>query len=132
MKKSKFLQFALITTALASCYKPQKEQPQWGGDQKVYMRSDSTARYSHAHGYGMGGSWLWFYAFRPYGYYNGGNYYRSYYSSGINSQSNYGTNGMKSSAISRGGFGRSGVGSSGASGVSRGGFGSSGHASSAS
>lgn len=131
MKKSKFLQFALITTALASCYKPQKEQPQWG-DQKVYMRSDTSAAYSHTRHYGGGGSWLWFYAFRPYGYYNGGNYYRSYYSSGIPAGSNYGSNGLKAMAVSRGGFGGTGLGRGSSGGISRGGFGSSGHASSAS
>lgn len=131
MKKSKFLKFALITAALASCNRPQKEQPQWG-DQKVYMRSDSTAKYSHTHGYGGGGSWLWFYAFRPYGYFNGGNYYRNYYSNGIHETSNFGSNRMKSMAVSRGGFGRTGLGNAHTGGVHRGGFGSSAHATSAS
>lgn len=107
MKKSKFVSLVLITSALASCHKEEETQ-------KVYMRSDSTANYSHANYHNGGNGWLWYYAFRPYGYYNGMGYnHVGYYSSGISENSNTGYNhvksshGSKSSSTSRGGFGRS-------------------------
>lgn len=110
MKKSKAITLVLITSALASCH---KEKPQDGGgdwgDQKVYMRSDSTAGYTrtHHHGAGIGTALLWYYAFRPYGGYSGNGYNRAgYYSSGIGKSSNVGSNSTKSS-LTRGGFGRS-------------------------
>jgi hypothetical protein len=107
MKKSKIVSLVLITAALASCNKTE-EDGDWGGNKKVYVRSDSTASYSHH----SGGAWLWFYAFRPYGYYSGGMYHRSgYYSGGIGHSANVGNNASKSRAA-RGGFGRSGGGRS--------------------
>ncbi len=110
MKKSKFVGLVLITSALASCNKPQADN--WdNSNQKVYMRSDTTARYSHANYHNGGNAWLWYYAFRPYGYHNGGSYsHAGYYSNGISQNSNYGGNPVKSSGggmTSRGGFGHS-------------------------
>lgn len=108
MKKSKSITLALITAALASCNQPIKEKER----QKTYMRSDSTASYSRCHHHGNG--WLWYYAFRPYGYHNGVGYnHIGYHSSGISSNSNIGSNFKKTSHSSgsshtRGGFGRSG------------------------
>lgn len=106
MKKSKLVSLVLITAALASC---QKEEPK-ENQKKVYMRSDSTASYSHTHCHNNG--WLWYYAFRPYGYYNtsggSGTYHRAgFYSSGISEHSNIGHSSAKSNAV-RGGFGKSG------------------------
>lgn len=129
MKKSRFIKLVLITAALASCNRPQKEN-EWasGSRKKVYMRSDSTASYTRR----PNNSWLWYYAFRPYGYYSRGQYYRQgYFSRGINEESNVGRNSFKSSAVTRGGFGHSSAGGgAGSHSVSRGGFG--GHASSSS
>ena len=106
MKKSKYINLILITAALASCNKPDKE---WESGNKVYMRSDTTAPYSRTrHHGGIGTALLWYYAFRPYGNYNNGRYQRAgYYSGGLHERSNIGSNGFKS-AISRGGFGRGG------------------------
>lgn len=100
MKKSKLISLVLITASLASCHK--KKQQDWN-QPNVYMRSDSSANYSQA--YHGGFPWLWYYAFRPYGYYNGNSYVHSgYYSSGIRQSSNLGHNSFKSSVV-RGGFG---------------------------
>lgn len=106
MKKSKYIELVLITAALASCNKPNKD---WESANKVYMRSDTTAPYSRAHyHHGSGNAFLWYYAFRPYGNYNNGRYQRAgYYSGGLHKSSNIGSNGFKG-AISRGGFGRGG------------------------
>jgi hypothetical protein len=107
MKKSKGITLILITAALASCHE-KKKQKDWV-ENNVYMRSDTTAGYSHAyhHGGGVGNALLWYYAFRPYGYYSGGNYYRSgYYSGAINESANIGSSTTKSNII-RGGFGAS-------------------------
>lgn len=106
MKKSKYIQLVLITSALASCNQPKKD---WSGGSKVYMRSDSTAPYTQArHHSGVGSALLWYYAFRPYGNYNNGSYQRAgYYSNGIHESSNIGSNSFKG-AVSRGGFGRGG------------------------
>lgn len=128
MKKSKFIKLVLISAALASCNRPQKET-EWGSGShnNVYMRSDSTASYTRR----PNNSWLWYYAFRPYGYYSRGQFYRQgYYSGGISEASNVGHNSAKSSGITRGGFGYSGGEGSGGHSVSRGGFG--GHGSSSS
>ncbi len=105
MKKSKYISLVLITAALASCDKKEKE---WNEDEpKVYMRSDTSANYSRSHhGMGIGTALLWYYAFRPYGRYNNGVYSRAgYYSGGINQASNIGANTNKSGII-RGGFGK--------------------------
>jgi hypothetical protein len=108
MKKSKLVRLVLITSALASCNKPQKT---WDNGNNVYMRSDTTAPYtqSHFHGGGLGG---WYYAFRPYGIYRdgywGSGYTRAgYYSDALTSRSNIGSNGFKGS-IESGGFGAHG------------------------
>lgn len=103
MKKSKYIELALITAALASCNRPSKE---WqNGSGKTYLRSDTTAPYTRAH-HGVGNAFLWYYAFRAYGNYNNGAYRRAgYYSGAIHQSSNIGNNGYKG-AVSRGGFGR--------------------------
>jgi hypothetical protein len=108
MKKTRCIELVLITAALASCNQPKKN---WDDNNKVHIRSDSTAPYTRVHHYGGGGigtALLWYYAFRPYGNYNNGSYQRAgYYSGAINPASNFGSNGFKS-AVSRGGFGRGG------------------------
>ena len=106
MKKSKQIQLILITAALASCNKPNKD---WeGSSSKTYIRSDSSAPYTRTHHFGVGSALLWYYAFRPYGNYSNGNYQRAgYYSNAIHPNSNTGSNSFKSSVV-RGGFGRSG------------------------
>ena len=112
MKKSKLVTLVLITAALASCNKTKSQSGASGdwdekSDKKVYMRSDSTARYSRTHHHsGVGTALLWYYAFRPYGSsYNNGGYNRTgFYSRGLSQSSNVGSNSMKST-ISRGGFG---------------------------
>ena len=100
MKKTKVITLALITSALASCH---KEQPK---EQNVFMRSDTTAQYQQVHPHNHS-TFFWYYAFRPYGYYNvyGGSYVHSgYYSSSIRQSANLGSNAIKSSVV-RGGFG---------------------------
>ncbi|MDB5249345.1 MAG: hypothetical protein JWQ40_3739 [Segetibacter sp.] len=105
MKKSKYINLVLITAALASCNKPDKE---WESANKVYMRSDTTAPYTRAHHSGIGTALLWYYAFRPYGNYRNGSYGRAgYYSRALNERSNIGNNAFKG-AVARGGFGRGG------------------------
>lgn len=102
MKKSNVITLALITATLASCHKEPAER-----EKNVYMRSDSTAVYSsiHYNNYHDDNHMLWFYAFRPYGYYSAGSYHRSgYYSSGIRESSNLGRSITKSNVV-RGGFG---------------------------
>ena len=102
MKKSKYISLVLITAALSSCNK----EKEWNEDEpKVYMRSDSTAAYSRSNHH-FGSALLWYYAFRPYGRYNNGNYSKAgYYSGGISERSNIGGNTNKNGII-RGGFGR--------------------------
>jgi hypothetical protein len=106
MKKSKQIQLILITAALASCNKPNKD---WEGSvSKTYVRGDSSAPYSRMHHAGVGNALLWYYAFRPYGNYNNGNYQRAgYYSNAIHPNSNVGSNGFKNNIV-RGGFGGGG------------------------
>lgn len=103
MKKSKFITLVLITSALASCQREANNTH----ERKVYMRSDSTARYSHSHFNNSG--LMWYYAFRPYGMYNtsSNSYSRAgYYSSGLSERSNLGSNSFKGN-VARGGFGKS-------------------------
>jgi hypothetical protein len=116
MKKSKFVNLVLITAALASADKIDAQSGGASGDwdkqpeKKVYMRSDTTAQYTRTHhrSSGIGNAILWYYAFRPYGSsygYNNGSYNRTgFYSRGLSSHSNIGSNTSKS-VISRGGFG---------------------------
>ena len=110
MKKSKAIQLVLITAALASCNRAQKES-EWSSGTKTHVRSDSTAYYTRAHhGSGVGTMLLWYYAFRPYGNYNSNDrsYSRAgYYSGAISEGGNIGSNSYKGN-VSRGGFGRGG------------------------
>ena len=73
MKKSKCIELVLITAALASCNQP-KAKNDWDDNNKVHLRSDTTAPYTRVHhgGLGIGTALLWYYAFRPYGNYNNG------------------------------------------------------------
>ena len=108
MKKTKFIKLVLITGLLASCNK-HKENASWDDNNGgVNMRSDTSAPYTRTGYYGGSNAWLWYYAFRPYGYMNGG-YYRhaGYYSSAISERSNIGSSSFKSSVV-RGGFGSHG------------------------
>lgn len=107
MKKSKYIELVLITAALASCNQPKKND--WDDNNKVHLRSDTTAPYTRVyHHNGIGTALLWYYAFRPYGNYRNGEYRRAgYYSGGIGAVSNIGNNGFKGS-VARGGFGRGG------------------------
>jgi hypothetical protein len=108
MKKSKCIQLVLITAVLAGCNKPEKD---WDDNNKVHLRSDTTAPYTRVHhngGLGIGTALLWYYAFRPYGNFRNGNYQRAgFFSGAINARSNIGSNGLKG-AVARGGFGRGG------------------------
>jgi hypothetical protein len=101
MRKSKHIQLVLITALLAACGK--NHEKQWGDDEKkVYMRSDTTARYTHT-----SSPLLWYFAFRSFGMFgSNGSYSRGYFNGGLSPQSNFGSNGSKRNA-SRGGFGRS-------------------------
>jgi hypothetical protein len=114
MKKSKIVNLVLITAALAGADKLTAQNGGASGDwdkqpeKKVYMRSDTTAQYSRTHHHsGIGTAVLWYYAFRPYGSsygYNSGYNRTGFYSRGLSSRSNIGSNPTKS-VISRGGFG---------------------------
>jgi len=96
MKKSKIVKLVLITAALAACNRPADPN-----QKKVYMRSDTTAHYQS-----MLTPFLWYYAFRPFGLFRGGNYTRvGYYSGALHESANVGTNGFKGSVV-RGGFGK--------------------------
>lgn len=72
MKKSKHISLVLISAALASCNRQFNEVEK----NDVYMRSDTTEVYTPVYPVDYGGN-LWYYAFRPYGYYN--NCYYGYY-----------------------------------------------------
>jgi hypothetical protein len=110
MKKSRHIHLVLITAALASCHKPANH---WTNGNAVYLRSDSTAPYTRVSHQGVPG--LWYYAFRPYGYYSFGAYRRvGYYSNAISESSNIGNNSAKSGIV-RGGFGGSAEGGESAS-----------------
>lgn len=102
MKKSKIVSLVLITALLASCNKPKKLN-----GTKYFLRSDSTADYTQRNYYPNNG-FLWYYAFRPYGYYYHGAYrHAGYYSSGLHESSNIGHSSFKSGIV-RGGFGSHG------------------------
>ena len=102
MKKSKFIKLVLVAATLSACSNHKNPN-----ERRVYMRSDTTAGYSHVRHYGYGG--MYYYAFRPYGMYYGGGFNRmGYYSSAINKSSNFGTHASKG-FVSRGGFGSSGA-----------------------
>ena len=97
--KTKIITLVLITAALASC---QKKKPRDPNRPNVYMRADESAGYDRQND----NFWLWYYAFRPYGYYGSNGMYNraGYYSSGINQSSNIGSSSFKGSVV-RGGFG---------------------------
>jgi len=100
MKKSNIIKLVLVSATLAACNNPKTQR-----DQKVYMRSDTTAAYTQTHGNGShyGG----FFVFRPYGIFSPFGYQRAgYYSGGIHESSNIGSSSFKGSSI-RGGFGSS-------------------------
>lgn len=105
MKKSKIVNLVLITAALASCNKTEKKH-----EKKYFMRGDSTAAYeapvrNHQHN-GISPI-IWFYAFRPYGFYDSrtSRYVHSgSYSSSVSESSNIGRSASKSGVI-RGGLG---------------------------
>lgn len=100
MKKSNIIKLVLVSATLIGCnnQKPKHQQ-------RVYMRSDSTADYTQTHG---GGShFAGYYVFRPYGIFNSSGYHRAgYYSGGIRQSSNIGHSSFKSASV-RGGFGSS-------------------------
>lgn len=100
MKKSQQIVLVLVSATLAQCNKPTPDH-----ERKVYLRSDTTAPYNARHYHGAG---LWYYAFRPYGFFHNGFYTRAgYYSAGISEHANVGRNPVKGNVV-RGGFGRSG------------------------
>ena len=105
MKKTKQISLVLITAALASCHRSNNQE--WvsanGEHRRVYIRSDSTAPYTHM--FHPGTALLWYYAFRPYGHFGFSGYRRlGYYSSAISEHSNIGSNSAKGGIV-RGGFG---------------------------
>lgn len=105
MKKSKYVTLVLITSALAACNKPEEKEPNWDSNE-VYMRSDTTAEYTHTQGSYLP-LFLWYYAFRPYGMFSGNGFrHAGYYSGALSRSSNVGSSAAKSSAV-RGGFGTS-------------------------
>lgn len=98
MKKSEFIKLVLVATVLSSC-NSQNSRP----EKNVYMRSDTTAQYSHVHP-SSHGSYIPFIA---YGLLRGNSYSRAgYFSSAINERSNIGSNAFKGNVV-RGGFGSS-------------------------
>lgn len=98
MKKSEFIKLVLVASVLSSC-NSQNSKP----EKNVYMRSDTTARYSHVHP-GSHGSYI---PFLAYGLLSGNRYSRAgYYSSSLPVTSNIGTNSFKGNVV-RGGFGTS-------------------------
>jgi hypothetical protein len=110
MKKSAFVQLVLVATVTAACQQ-QKKENEWEGStkKKVYMRSDTSASYARTH---FSAGRAAFFIFRPYGQMGNMGFRRTgYYSDAIPHQSNTGRSSSKS-AISRGGFGRSGFSSS--------------------
>lgn len=99
MKKSKYIKLVVLTAVISAC--TQKEEQ----GKQVFMRSDSTANYSHVHS--MGAGLGYFAVFHAYGMYRNRAYHRAgFYSGSISEKSNIGTNGYKGS-VARGGFGRS-------------------------
>lgn len=108
MKKSAIIKLVLVSSVLASCSQ-KKEENEWSSGEntkkKVYMRSDTSARYSRSH-FGLG--MMSYFIFRPYGsYMSGGSYRRmGFYSDAISHSSNVGRSSSKSS-FTRGGFGSS-------------------------
>ena len=117
MKKSKIIKLLLLTSLLSACDKEKKKVS--AEQDRLHLRSDTTARYTTVHHSHYGGGFLpYYYVFRPFGYYSYGNYHRGgYHSSYVhpssnnrhaNSSSHSRTYASKSSgSVSRGGFGGS-------------------------
>ena len=98
MKKSEFIKLVLVATVIASCNSQSRKS-----EKNVYMRSDTTANYSHVHP-GIHGSYI---PFMAYGLLSGNRYSRAgYYSSSLPVSSNIGSNAFKGNVV-RGGFGTS-------------------------
>jgi hypothetical protein len=98
MKKSEFIKLVLVAAVISSCNNQQGKS-----DKKIYMRSDTTANYSHVRGGFHGG----YFPFIAYGLYMNNRYSRAgYYSSSIPQSSNIGSNAFKGNVV-RGGFGSS-------------------------
>jgi hypothetical protein len=98
MKKSEFIKLVLVATVISSCNNQNSRL-----EKNVYMRSDTTANYSHVHP-GIHGSYI---PFIPYGIFSSNRYARAgYYSSSLPVSSNIGTNSFKGNVV-RGGFGSS-------------------------
>ena len=98
MKKSEFIKLVLVAAAITSC-SPHNSK----SDRRIFMRSDTTAGYSHVQGGFHGG----YFPFIPYGIYSNNRYARAgYYSSAMPVSSNIGSNAFKGTVV-RGGFGTS-------------------------
>ncbi len=98
MKKSEFIKLVLVAAVITSCNNPTTKS-----ERNIYMRADTTAKYSHVHGGFHGG----YFPFIAYGILRNNAYSRAgYYSSSINQSSNIGSNSFKSNVV-RGGFGSS-------------------------
>ena len=98
MKKSEFIKLVLVAAVISSC-----NQQQGKSDKRIYMRSDTTANYSHVRGGFHGG----YFPFIAYGLFMNNRYSRAgYYSSSIHESSNIGSNAFKGNVV-RGGFGSS-------------------------
>ena len=92
MKKSKVIKLVLVAGIAASCSSHNND---YETSSRLHIRGDSTSSYTNAHSYmGYG-----YYHFIPYGFYSGRNYYHGGYESSA----------FSSRAISRSGFGRSGI-----------------------
>ncbi len=98
MKKSQIIKLVLVAAVLSACNNQKSKS-----EKNIYMRSDTTAKYSHVRG-GLHGGYIPFIA---YGIMRNNAYSRAgYYSSSIRESSNIGTNSFKSNVV-RGGFGSS-------------------------
>lgn len=98
MKKSKIIKLVLVSVSLTGCHHTHEQE------KKVYLRSDTSARYSPAESRSHSGGYYHFY---PYGIWGLSGYHRAgYYSGGIHESSNIGHSSFKSATV-RGGFGSS-------------------------
>jgi len=97
MKKSKMVNLVLVASVVASC--SSNDDYVAGNSNRLYVRSDSTSQYSNAPYHGGG-----YYHFIPFGIYSafGGYRHGGYESSAFSAKAG-------NHAISRGGFGSSGV-----------------------
>lgn len=98
MKKSELVKLVLVAAVITSCNNQKSRD-----EKRIFMRSDTTANYSHVRGGFHGG----YFPFIPYGMYMNNRYARAgYYSSSIHESSNVGSNSYKGTVV-RGGFGSS-------------------------